>query len=185
MFDPHRIRRSDRRYYTRKGQILQASRVDVQPIIDQRLVPVYQKYLQANNLLPVRQIPPEPVPVTGVLFGEYNYSFNQRNTEPTANITIRGDPSYGSYYAIIHQDPSNNYYFQVGTVPRNTTRTITIENNVLCLYRTQRFTSTDNPSDFANWDKSLLTGDIRDKMIIISTKAPELYISGEIPLKLD
>lgn len=60
MFDPHRTRRSDSRYFTRKGQVLQASRVNTNPVIDQRLVPIYKNYLIKNNLL--KQPPPPPAP---------------------------------------------------------------------------------------------------------------------------
>lgn len=64
MFDPHRTRRSDKRYYTRKGQVIQASRVNTKPIIDQRLVPVYKNFLIMNNLIP--NTPPPPPPSTKI-----------------------------------------------------------------------------------------------------------------------
>lgn len=61
MFDPHRTRRSDKRYYTRKGQVIQAGPVNTKPIIDHRLVPVYKNYLITNNLI---DVPPPPEPPT-------------------------------------------------------------------------------------------------------------------------
>lgn len=107
MFDPHRTRRSDYRYYTRKGQVLQASRVNVNPTIDQRLVPIYKNYLLKNNLITVPPpTPPPPQPQTlikpiGVVIegnGQskqyYPFTDFQLSTRPnfTLSLTNAGSP---------------------------------------------------------------------------------------------
>ncbi|AXK90325.1 hypothetical protein [Bo-Circo-like virus CH] len=118
MFDPHRTRRSDKRYYTRKGQVRQASRVNTKPIIDQRLVPVYKNYLITNNLISPPPPPPSPqtkltidaVSTSSIAQPKPTNSFDYASTggeisisslsEPRIVITIKEQES--DYYIIIY-----------------------------------------------------------------------------------
>lgn len=50
MFDPQYTRRSNRRYYTRKGQVNQAKAIDTPVVIEPRLIPIYLNYIKQNNL---------------------------------------------------------------------------------------------------------------------------------------
>ena len=93
MFDPHRTRRSDRRYFTRKGQVLQASRVNTKPVIEQRLVPVYQDYLELNGFVNIpRPVDPFSRKVIGISFNNVKYPFSEMNktTDPSVTLTYHG-----------------------------------------------------------------------------------------------
>lgn len=79
MFDPHRTRRSDSRYYTRKGQVLQASLVNPNPVIDQRLVPIYQNYINKNNRISA----PAPVNIQIDCI-----RISQKNPSPSKSVDI-------------------------------------------------------------------------------------------------
>lgn len=87
MFDPHRTRRSDKRYYTRKGQVIQAGKVNTKPIIDQRLVPVYKNYLITNNL--ISPPPPPPTPSTKITIDAVSAS-SIAQTFPTNQLGYSG-----------------------------------------------------------------------------------------------
>ena len=125
MFDPHRTRRSDSRYFTRKGQVLQASRVNVNPIIDQRLVPYYRDYINKN----ITTAPPPPsFGITGVSYGDNIIKFSdmEKNTEPTKTYTYR--PQYSSVAIIFYIDTFGNSYVKYIFVTGGSTVTETIEN---------------------------------------------------------
>lgn len=143
MFDPHRTRRNDSRYFTRKGQVLQASRVSVNPVIDQRLVPVYRNYLINNNLLPPPIVPASPIKIGGVYiqYGTTNVikfalSDMTLDTSPTVNIT-RAVTDKGTIIAI-YEDTSGIMhitYNSFKTNPGTTNQlTLTIEDNKKCRY---------------------------------------------------
>nr|QYM90075.1 Cap [Po-Circo-like virus] len=158
MFDPHRTRRSDRRYYTRKGQVIQASRVDVQPIIDQRLVPVYKKFLIANGLAYDSPQPSPPSPVIqldgiGISVNNVSFPFTLMtlSTEPTIDVTIHGSSQAPTFAAAFYQDTSGNYNFKIVTVPANITSTgIHIENNAKCyIVHVGMFDMITNPNSFS------------------------------------
>lgn len=146
MFDPHRTRRSDRRYYTRKGQVLQASRVNVNPTIDQRLVPIYKNYLIKNNLLTVPP-PPTPPPQSqkikpvGIVvthqptketiyypFTEFTFS-----TEETININLTTPDDV--YHALLIFQQKKDGSFEFITFPYTGTLEYTIQNNAKCYYK--------------------------------------------------
>ena len=56
MYDPHRLRHNDRRYFTRKGQIIQAKAVNPPFTIEANKVDAYKEYIIKNRLIP-SQIP--------------------------------------------------------------------------------------------------------------------------------
>lgn len=78
MFDPHYTRKSNKKYYTRKGQIIQAKRTnradDV--VIEPMLIDKYKKYIQDNNLIP-KPTPPPPVRLIPKIVGIFNAYSNQ------------------------------------------------------------------------------------------------------------
>lgn len=155
MFDPHRTRRSDYRYYTRKGQVLQASRVNVNPTIDQRLVPIYKNYLIKNNL--INPPPPKIKPIGVAIEGngqeiEY-HPFNtfQVSTDVRFNINKilqTGDPPHACL--CIRQRTDGVIIFFV--FPFSTQMSYLIDNNVLCYYK---FITIDNVQTFTQRLKSL------------------------------
>lgn len=111
MFDPHRTRRSDRRYYTRKGQVIQANRVDTQPVIAQRLVPVYKDYLFKNNLAypspPAPPPPPSiyPYTITSVKIGTGTFPISSFTvTQNTAGAIDYNVPTFHSLIIIAPGD---------------------------------------------------------------------------------
>lgn len=154
MFDPHRTRRSDRRYYTRKGQVLQASRVNVNPTIDQRLVPIYKNYLIKNNLFqsPSTTIHPIGIAVHDTSTSEITYyPFTEFTviTAPSSSIT-GGESSTYSALLMFQQLTDGNCL--MSTISFTGTYTYNITNNVKCYYK---FISITSPSTFKNWPKSL------------------------------
>lgn len=66
MYDPHRLRRNDRRYYTRKGQVIQAKVVNPPFTIEANKVEAYKEYILRNRLIsrPSTPTPPPQSPVT-------------------------------------------------------------------------------------------------------------------------
>lgn len=136
MFDPHRTRRSDKRYYTRKGQVLQASRVNTQPIIEQRLVPVYQNYLISNGLLPPRPPPgpTEPIEITGIAVGDFRVGFGAMDKDRQSIVNINftapaNDDRIFLYFQISINGESN---FVCKYIPAGGNYTKTILNNKVC-----------------------------------------------------
>lgn len=113
MFDPHRTRRSDKRYYTRKGQVLQAGRVNVQPVIQNNLVPVYQRYLIANGLVNANIVnPPETIPVIGMSFNNVQYPFTDftLTTDQTVSIDYHGAGLSAGVLMIFKEDVDGNHH---------------------------------------------------------------------------
>lgn len=112
MFDPHRTRRNDRRYYTRKGQVIQANRVDTQPVIAQRLVPVYKDYLFKNSLAypspPAPPSPPSKYPytITSVSIGTGKFDISQFTRTPNTEASI--DYNVTQFHSLIIIAPSEN-----------------------------------------------------------------------------
>lgn len=144
MFDPHRTRRSDRRYYTRKGQVLQAGRVNAQPVIDQRLVPVYKNYLLSNGLIPA---PPPPGPsesvnVTGLRFDNVGFFFSamQKYTTPTVNIN-QPSPNNDGVACLFYITLVGDSFCEFKYVAANGTYSKSIQHNKVCY-----FIFMDNPS---------------------------------------
>lgn len=59
MFDPHRTRQSNRRYFTRKGQVIHAKLVNPPIRIDRDTAEIYKEYLIKNHMINLN--PPAPV----------------------------------------------------------------------------------------------------------------------------
>ncbi|QYM90063.1 Cap [Circoviridae sp.] len=182
MFDPHRTRRNDSRYYSRKGQVLQASRVNVNPVIDQRLVPIYQNYLVKNNLVPTVPKPTEPINIQGFYIGQYYWGISNayRSDESIVNMTFQGAQEYGSYYMILYRDTVDAVHFITGKVSAGSSINMTVENNVHCLYKTMNFRSTDNPSSYDGWKKGLYTKYEGENIVFLLTTGNELDIGNMI-----
>lgn len=92
MFDPHRTRRNDRRYYTKKGQILQARNISVPFTIDRSKVDAYKEYIIQNNLISSPSLPPPVIPtIDSVQFSDDSniYPISAFNLS-TRNVTIGG-----------------------------------------------------------------------------------------------
>ena len=70
MFDPHRTRRNDRRYYTRKGQVIQARNISVPFTIDRSKVDAYKEYIIQNNLISSSPPPTVNPTIDSVQFSE-------------------------------------------------------------------------------------------------------------------
>ena len=51
MFDPHRTRYNDRRYFTKKGQIIQAKKVNPPFSIENDKINAYKSYIIRNKLI--------------------------------------------------------------------------------------------------------------------------------------
>lgn len=78
MFDPHRTRKTNKKYYTRKGQIIQAKRTNRsdEVVIEPMLVDKYKKFILDNNLIP-KPIPPPPARIIPKIIGIFNAFTNQ------------------------------------------------------------------------------------------------------------
>ncbi len=193
MFDPHRTRRSDRRYYTRKGQVLQASRVNTQPIIEQRLVPVYKRYLIANGLAydsPPPQPPSTVITLDGIGISDYTsgdvhqlpFSDMTLSTEPTIDVPISGAMQQPSFAAAFYQDTAGNYNFKVVTVAAYpATGSLHIENNAKCRYIIHAGTFDMNASTFNGTYKGVYSFD----RYIAVAKCNDFTLAHDIQIKFD
>lgn len=141
MFDPHRTRRSDSRYFTRKGQVLQASRVNTNPTIDQRLVPIYKNYLIKNNLYvpPPPQPPSSPIHPIGIAV---SFEAGETNYYPFTGMTVNTEPAFDIHYnsmssyralLLFQQKTNGSFVFLVMTFSDEFTYNVT--DNVKCYYK--------------------------------------------------
>lgn len=192
MFDPHRTRRSDRRYYTRKGQVIQANRVNVAPIIEQRLVPIYRDYLIKNSLLPSVPIPPPVITLDGIAISDDNNADNVHqlpfsdmtlSTEPTIDVTIRGRQQAATFAAAFYQDTAGNYNFKIVIVPAiiTATETLHIENNAKCRYIVHVGTFDMTPNAFSATYKGVYSFD----RYIAVAKCNNFTLAHDIQIKFD
>lgn len=96
MFDPHRTRSYDKRYYTRKGQVIQAKRVDSLKGVQRNLIPMYKEYMIKNNLISVTP-PPPPEPyvfnITNVRLGTSGDGVDFSNFITAAQDTVISGPA--------------------------------------------------------------------------------------------
>ena len=61
MFDPHKTRYNNRRKYQKRGQIIQARKVEIPRTIEQNLIPLYQEYFKKNYITGyIPDQPPQP-----------------------------------------------------------------------------------------------------------------------------
>lgn len=186
MFDPHRTRRSDSRYYTRKGQVLQASLVNTNPVIDQRLVPIYKNYILKNGIIPP---PPQPLPIKGIRILDiipiknYNLSVMNKSTDPTVNINLIFPDQQYRMFVCIWQDKSGNhnlktYLFQ-GTAAE------TIQNNVKCYYAA--FASPKEnltPDEYESLHKGLIIDDDKDDKLLVTMNQHSLSMMPNILISI-
>ncbi len=186
MFDPHGTRRSDRRYYTRKGQILQASRVNIQPIIEQRLVPVYKQYIVNNNLLETKD---PNVYINRIMYDSrelsdaediyVNIADMTLSTESTVQITMTHNTSgYASGYFIIYKDLEERIYFKVFAI-QSGSQTVTITGNAKCYYQSVPLSATDY-----NYFTSGPFTCYNNENFIVVFEGDEFQVSPTTPIKL-
>ncbi len=159
MFDPHRTRRNDRRYYTRKGQVLQASRVNTQPIIDQRLVPSYQNYL-INNGLVNRNIvnPPETIPVIGMAFNNNKYPFTDftLTTDQTVNLDYQGVGLSSGVLMMFREDVDGNHHASFMYAPSDgQVYQVHVTDNRKMYWKLIATSDANNEEEFRNLPKGL------------------------------
>lgn len=190
MFDPHRTRRSDRRYYTRKGQVLQANRVNIAPIIEQRLVPIYRDYLIKNSLLPSVPIPPPVITLDGIGISDYTsgevnqlpFSDMTLSTEPTIDVPISGGMQIPTFAAAFYQDTAGNFNFKVVYVPPYpATGSLHIENNAKCRYIIHEGIYDMTASNFNATYKGVYSFD----RYIAVAKCNDFTLAHDIQLKFD
>lgn len=185
MFDPHRTRRSDRRYYTRKGQVLQASRVNTQPVIEQRLVPVYKQYLINNNLVPKEPSPFPPIKIIGVRVGTKDYNFDQgvvhwyTETDTSFTINAQNTNQYGSFVCVFYLNTDGYYKLQFKQYAPNSPISINITDNVKARWKTNPFRNQQEANEFPSAARSLYTED----QIVISALGDDLRIADIIPIE--
>lgn len=191
MFDPHRTRRSDYRYYTRKGQVLQASRVNVNPTIDQRLVPIYKKYLLKNNLVNLNSQSQNPIKPLGIAMQQTStadltfYPFNQFFLRVEETFPIIDDAGSGHRALLLFQqktDGTFRLYTRAFTGRYNTT----IRNNVKCYYKLIDISSI---SAFMSYPKSLYhtspsPENVFFTIVKLDTDDTETIIAPPVPIEL-
>lgn len=157
MFDPHRTRRSDSRYFTRKGQVIQASRVNTNPVIDQKLVPIYKNYILKNGLIPKAPPPPAPIKPIGIAISDEDsdnptyYPFADMTLDARQTISLEF-PAQSQARALLlfSQQKDGSFLFEV--VYFQSSYQYYVVNNVKCYYKT---IDIPNKEDFVNARKSL------------------------------
>ncbi|AER30024.1 unknown [Po-Circo-like virus 22] len=183
MFDPHRTRRSDRRYYTRKGQVLQASRVNTQPIIEARLVPVYKNYLISNGLA-FEEPPPVPISsieISGVSIGGTSYLFSNMTKYTTTAVNIDQNTYVNAIAILFYVDTNGISFCHLKFIPSSGSYTRTINDNKVCYFKMFGAQSgITNQAQLDAAEKGLL--DAAGSQFYISYYGDKITISGEIPL---
>nr|WEY08161.1 Cap [Po-Circo-like virus] len=192
MFDPHRTRRSNSRYFTRKGQVLQASRVNVNPVIDQRLVPIYKNYLINNGL--AYDIPQNnTIQIDAIRFSLYEApetyfgsALADMQVSVNTNLTISGNTTQNNQYIVVlykGTDGVIHLWFK-GFAQANQPYSITISNNEKCYYSLFNVSSAFIGHNI-EMNKTLLSN---GKAIIQYASHSEgngdLYISSELPINI-
>lgn len=131
MFDPHYTRYSNRRKYQKKGQIIQARRVEIPRTIEQSLVPLYKEYFTKNYIQ--TYVPPQDHLMPPFYFEGPSYKFKNFNGRYTIqpNQTLLYIITSDNYYNInfvinISQNP--NSFVLTGAMIENLPRTISLIN---------------------------------------------------------
>lgn len=137
MFDPHRTRRNDRKYYTRKGQVIQANRVNTAPIIDQRLVPIYKDYIIKNGLIRIPPRPPgpaEPIEITGIAVGDFRVGFGamEKNRQNIVNINFTAPADNDLIFVYFQISLNGESTFECKYLAGGGSINKTIQNNQVC-----------------------------------------------------
>lgn len=183
MFDPHRTRRNDRRYYTRKGQVLQAKRTDVPFSIEPNKVAAYKEYIIKNNLISFTPSPPSPpspddkINIDGVFFQRdsqvYSYPVSSMtlSTAPTINYS-NNTGMRGGVILALYQD-TDGYFHLVSAGVQNGLLTLNIENNAKCRYI---FTTNWAPHP-DTWKNSIKGIYANSGITIISSASNEIFFT--------
>ena len=122
MFDPHRTRKTNKKYYTRKGQIIQAKRTNKSDdvVIEPMLIDKYKKFIIDNNLIPKPPVPP-PVRLIPKVIGIFNAFSNQEAlftdpqipwTHPLPKTMIEIEPNHIFYVIGVS---STEIYVHIGS----------------------------------------------------------------------
>lgn len=127
MFDPHRTRYNDRRYYTRKGQVIQAKRTEVPFLIEPNRVDAYKTYILKNHIVTSADLPSATPIVDSIKFSDDSntYPISSMNTS-TQTVTITGpsqtialskaeDPYYNIVYIIYCPSANATYSLPAGS----------------------------------------------------------------------
>lgn len=197
MFDPHRTRRSDRRFYTRKGQVLQASRVNVNPTIDQRLVPIYKNYLLKNNLItappppppqPEQKIKPLGIAIEGNLSGDYDfYPFTEFTLTTSEIFNIEATFPSSTISAVLIFQQQTNGYFRFETIVFSGSIHTQKTDNVKCYYKIIQIISESN---YIDKSKGLYHTSPSNENVFLSfdtyetSSGQELSISSQVNIEL-
>lgn len=190
MFDPHRTRRSDRRFYTRKGQVLQASRVNVNPTIDQRLVPIYKNYLLKNNLFqsPIKGIKPLGIAIEGDLSGDYDfYPFTEFTLTTSEIFNIEATFPSSTISAVLIFQKQTNGYFRFHTIVFSGSIHMQETDNVKCYYKIIQISS---ESIYNDRSKGLYHTSPSNENVFLSfdsyetSSGQELSISSQVNIEL-
>lgn len=183
MFDPHRTRRSDRRYYTRKGQVLQASRVNTQPIIDQRLVQVYKRYLIANALAydsppAPPPAPVEPIGISGIAIENVKFPFSGMTKYTTTTVQLRAVAGQQDLLVIVfYKDTGGNYFLKIARQNSNVYEQ-TINDNAECYFYYVASPGGINLNGLDLYVKGIL--DASGENYVVSFKNNTLYIKNDV-----
>nr|QZA75057.1 putative ORF3 [Po-Circo-like virus 21] len=183
MFDPHRTRRNDRRYYTRKGQVLQASRVNTQPIIDQRLVPVYKNFLLANGLAydQPQPVPATPIDISGIAVNDIQYTWADFIKYETSTVTINRPTGLAMIAILFYIDTSGNSFIEFKYQAPSSTYNKTIENVKVCYFQLFSPPSTiTNQNTLDNANKGII--DSTADNYIINFYGSQISIKNDIKL---
>lgn len=185
MFDPHRTRRNESRYYTRKGQVLQASRVNVQPVIEHRLVPIYRNFLINNGLVydTPQPGPIQPISISGVSIDHEIYLFSNmtKSTEPTVNLSYTAQ-GYRKIIIVFYKDTNGNHYLEVSHLDEDHTYTKTINNNAACYFLAISNTLTLNQTQLDTIEKGIVDELAANDILVFRGRS--ISLTTEIPLSI-
>lgn len=190
MFDPHRTRRNDRRFYTKKGQVLQAKNLNAPFTIEQNKINAYKNYLIQNRLAYDAPQAPPPVPIAPIGISgieieanKYLFSTFTKSTDPTVNLHYSTGVNQDRVIIYFYKDTDGNHYCEVTYLGRGSTFDRTIENNSECYFLTTghpyQVTGQDQLDSYA---KSILG--IPSNYGVFRFYGSQFAISNEVPLQI-
>lgn len=111
MYDPHRLRRNDRRYFTRKGQVIQAKNISPPFAIERSKVEAYRNYILKNNLLPAPVAPETEIDIQNLTIVYDAGAITQQFTDFTYTADRAQIPTIpGDNFLCICIEIFQNYY---------------------------------------------------------------------------